>query len=70
MTFKNHPLYRFPKLWHDFSNYEIKIQCEKKIFNGMLKKFMISTLLDVYICDRLLCPACHLDRQGPTTDAV
>ncbi len=62
-SFERHPLYYFPKIWTNFTEYDIKIQREKAIFNSMLKKHLLNLLADNYSCDRLLCPTCHLTRQ-------
>lgn len=59
-TLNKHPLYSFPKGWAEFTEYNIKIQRDKNMFNKMLKKFFINSLQDTYVCNRLLCPSCHL----------
>jgi len=57
---EKHPYHAFPKAWHDFQIHEIKIQRNKKIFNSMLKKHLLSELRDHFVCERLVCPVCHL----------
>ena len=55
------PYFNLPLLWSQFNNPQIKIIREKKQFNCELKKFLISNLSDIVICNRLLCPVCHLN---------
>ncbi len=59
-SFERHPLYQFPKMWTNFTEHGIKIQRDKCVFNSMLKKYLLNLLADNYVCDRLLCPSCHL----------
>ena len=65
---EKHPLYYFPKIWAEFSSFEIKIQREKYVFNTMLKTHILTTLMDNYICSCLLCPTCHLGRQNLSSE--
>jgi hypothetical protein len=53
------PLTKFPKLWHEFSDENIKFQRNKLIFNSMLKNHYLSKLNANYRCVRLLCPHCN-----------
>jgi hypothetical protein len=55
------PLASFPKLWNSFNDISLKIQPNKISFNIGLKKHLISTLVDNFTCNRLLCPHCHLN---------
>ncbi len=69
-TLNKHPLYSFPKSWAEFTEYDIKIQRDKTIFNTMLKKHFISSLQENYTCNRLLCMSCHLRQDNSdTTDS-
>ncbi len=53
------PLTKFPKVWHNFPNENIKFQRNKLIFNEELKNHFLSQLKANYRCERLLCPHCH-----------
>jgi hypothetical protein len=50
----------FPKLWNEFDNFGLKINPNKISFNVGLKKMFFDSLADNYVCNRLLCPHCHL----------
>jgi hypothetical protein len=52
------PLVKLPVSWREFVKEDIKIIRHKSEFNMKLKKYLISELSDVPICNRLLCPAC------------
>jgi hypothetical protein len=54
------PLASFPKLWNEFDNFGLKINPNKISFNVGLKKMFFDSLADNYVCNRLLCPHCHL----------
>jgi Reverse transcriptase (RNA-dependent DNA polymerase) len=54
------PLVVLPKTWSQFQNEDIKILREKEEFKFELKKYLLSLLSDTVICNRLLCPSCHL----------
>jgi len=54
------PYFKLPRLWNDFPDIEIKNSVTKLEFNKKLKKFLIAQLSDKIICNRLLCPTCHL----------
>ena len=56
------PLFSFPTMWLDLNNPDIKIQRTKHIFNAKLKEHLLGKLQDNFICERLLCPHCHLLR--------
>ena len=55
-----HPLFLFPKLWHEFPDETIKIIRNKLEFKIKLKKYYLDKLSSNYKCTRLLCPHCHL----------
>ena len=59
-TLNQHPLFLFPKLWHDFPDETIKIIRNKLEFKIKLKKYFMDKLSLAYTCTRLLCPHCHL----------
>jgi hypothetical protein len=54
------PLFSFPKIWNNFDNDVIKSISSKLEFNCKLKTHFISSLSSDYVCNRLLCPHCHL----------
>ena len=56
-----HPLTCFPTAWKEFTNAEIKFERNRNVFKSKLKKALLSTLSSTIICNRLLCPACHLN---------
>ena len=60
-TLSKHPLVNLPKTWIEFNNENIKILRNKLEFKFELKKHFLSELSAVVICDRLLCPSCHLN---------
>ena len=60
-TSSKHPLVNLPKTWIEFNNENIKILRNKLEFKFELKKYFLSELSAVVICDRLLCPSCHLN---------
>jgi hypothetical protein len=55
-----HPLIAFPKTWNEFNAIEIKLASSKQIFNKALKTHLLGSLTDNPLCNRLLCPHCHL----------
>ena len=59
ISLERHPLTRFPKLWLDFNDENIKFIRNKQMFNKELKIFLLGKLSDVVICDRLFCYQCH-----------
>jgi hypothetical protein len=54
------PLSAFPRLWKEFEDVGLKSQPNKNSFNFNLKKLFLNKLDENYICNRLLCPHCHL----------
>jgi hypothetical protein len=54
-----HPLNYFPKIWNDFPMM-IRSTSNKNIFKKETKDHFLEQLSDNYVCDRLLCPHCHL----------
>jgi len=58
------PLTYYPKLWSNF-NLQIpglKYFPTKIIFNKKLRAFFLESLQADYVCERMLCPHCHLGR--------
>jgi Reverse transcriptase (RNA-dependent DNA polymerase)/Endonuclease/Exonuclease/phosphatase family len=55
------PIVAFPRIWNDFNEDDIKNAPTKSVFNSKLKKFLIDKLDANYICNRLLCPHCHIN---------
>ncbi len=62
---ENSSYHSFPRAWINFNVPEIKIQREKNVLNKLLKNYFCSQLSDNFICTRLLCPSCHLNRNIP-----
>ncbi len=61
LTFSfNQPYINLPRTWISFELESIKIIRNKLEFNTKLKDHLLSLLSDLILCDRLLCPACHL----------
>jgi hypothetical protein len=54
------PFYIFPRIWSNFGEMDIKIIRSKTEFNTKLKAFFLKELDENFICNRLLCPNCHL----------
>jgi hypothetical protein len=54
------PYFNLPKLWNNITEPSLKYQPNKVSFNIGLKKSLINVLNDNYVCNRLLCPHCHL----------
>jgi hypothetical protein len=52
------PLADLPRMWNEF-NFEIAAQ-SRNIFKTMLKEHFLSCLTENVVCQRLLCPVCHL----------
>ena len=66
-TTSKFPLTAFPRIWEDFPDEEIKFTRNKIEFNFKLKNHFIQKLNSSVICDRLLCPDCHLNiPQAPS----
>ena len=59
MSLERHLLTRFPKLWFEFNNENVKIIRNKPMFNKELKTFFLDQLNEVVTCDRLFCAQCH-----------
>ena len=57
------PLWSFAKTWNCLEDHSVKIQRNKTAFNTALKRNMFDKLTENYICERLLCPFCHLGRN-------
>ncbi len=56
----NHPLISFLRSWNEFDSLEIKLNPSKGQFNRLLKNFFLGKLEENFVCERLLCPHCHL----------
>ncbi len=54
------PLINLPKTWENFEDASIKIIRSKPEFKSKLKKYFLGKLNDEIICNRILCPTCHL----------
>ena len=59
-TLDNHPYFAFPRIWQNFKEEQIKILRDKNQFNAKLKEFFLNKLNANFVCNRLLCPHCHL----------
>ena len=59
-TLDSHPYFLFPKMWQNFREENLKIIRDKSKFNIQLKEFFLNKLNTNFICNRLLCPHCHL----------
>jgi len=57
---ERYPLFNLPRLWNNFPDLEIKSSTTKDEFNRKLKKYLIAKLSSNIVCNRLLCPTCHL----------
>ena len=55
------PLYSIPTIWSNFQDENIKIIRDIPSFNFQLKQFLLGNLNSNYICNRLLCPHCHIN---------
>jgi hypothetical protein len=55
---RRQPLVQLPKVWCEFRNEDIKIIRNKLEFNMKLKKYLLSELSEIPVCNRLFCPAC------------
>jgi hypothetical protein len=56
-----HPLFAFPRIWDEFPDQNIKFIRNRFEFNTELKNYFLNRLSDVPVCNRLLCPVCHLN---------
>jgi len=54
------PHYTLPRLWNGFPDLTIKESITKIEFNKKLKIFLLNELSAIVVCNRLLCPTCHL----------
>jgi hypothetical protein len=52
------PLAEFPKLWNEFSS--VVVAPTRNLFKSLLKEHFMSKLSEQVLCNRLLCPTCHL----------
>ena len=59
-TLDNHPYFAFPRIWQNFKEEQIKILRDKNQFNAKLKEFFLNKFNANFVCNRLLCPHCHL----------
>ena len=60
ITTERLPLTYFPRLWNEFPDGAIKFIRNKIEFNQKLKCYFLNLLNSTVICNRLLCPDCHL----------
>jgi hypothetical protein len=52
------PLSDYPRMWNDFNN---AVSANTRgTFKSLLKEYFLEKLNNVPMCNRLLCPACHL----------
>ena len=58
--FKHFPLYNLPNLWNTLSD-SITIIRRKSEFNDKIKSMFLSNLSSTIVCNRMLCPSCHLN---------
>jgi hypothetical protein len=56
--FLKFPLADYPRTWNDFNN--VVSADSRGVFKCLLKDHFLEKLSDVPLCNRLLCPACHL----------
>lgn len=54
------PYTNLPKTWENFPNENIKIIRNCAEFNSKLKLYFLNELSSTPVCNRLLCPVCHL----------
>lgn len=54
------PSYKFPCIWNEFNNADVKNINNNHTFQKSLKMYLLSNLSDVVTCNRLLCPSCLL----------
>jgi hypothetical protein len=56
--FVKFPLADFPRTWNDFNN---AVSANTRgVFKSLLKEYFLDKLSNVPMCQRLLCPSCHL----------
>jgi hypothetical protein len=61
--FSKFPLNDYPKIWNEFKS--VVMAPTRNIFKRLLKEHFLSQLQERVICDRLLCPDCHLRVAAP-----
>ena len=54
------PLVKIPKLWTLFDEPSIKIIRDRAEFKTKLKDYFVNQLSETPLCNRMLCPVCHL----------
>jgi hypothetical protein len=59
-TLDKHPPFSFPRMWEEFPDDRIKFIRDKHEFNLDLKNYFLNKLSANFVCNRLLCPVCHL----------
>jgi hypothetical protein len=52
------PYSDYPRIWNEFNN--AVLANTRGTFKGLLKEHFVDKLSNVPVCNRLLCPACHL----------
>jgi hypothetical protein len=57
------PFNDYPKIWNEYKS--VVSAPTRNIFKNLLKVHFLSQLQDRVICDRLLCPVCHLRVAAP-----
>ena len=60
-TFTKFPLSEFPRHWCEFPDEEIKTAASRPIFKKLLKEHFFNNLNENFVCERLLCPSCHIN---------
>jgi hypothetical protein len=61
--FSKFPLSEYPKIWNEYKT--IVAAPTRNIFKHVLKDYFLSELNERVICNRLLCPVCHLRVAAP-----
>ena len=54
------PLYKFPKIWENFPDEQLKFTRNKLEFDSKLKRYFLNDLSDIIQCERLFCPTCSI----------
>ena len=60
-TFSNFPLSEFPRHWCEFTDEGIKTAASRFLFKKLLKEHFFNNLNENFVCERLLCPSCHVN---------
>ena len=60
-SFSNFPLSEFPRHWCEFASEEIKTAASRSMFKKLLKEHFFNNLNENFVCERLLCPSCHIN---------